>query len=192
MVHGSLNLVLRSWKLVWEARIRFYKCFSGQSWWEFGKNRPANTGKRALRFDGFSLLTTLYEGCIVCNVHSKMTSWEKISLRIGLATCLRKEHSGCFKVLNYWICRPCKNLIQVKKSQHEILEPVGAFWWLEIDSMDWLRDAPYTRTFVRAVEAKLYVRPPDYIIREFGKSYTCSPKVSLTKQSLRFKRRQKK
>ena len=79
--------------------------------------------------------------------------------------------------------------MQVKKNQYEIWEPVGVFWGPEIDSMDWLRDA---RTLVKAVQAKLYVRPIDYIIRENGKSYTCNPEVCPTKQSLIFKRRQKK
>ena len=190
MLQGCLNLILERWKFAWEARMCSYSCSLGQNWREFGKNCSASTEKRAPRFNDFCTLTTLYEDCIACNVHSKMTSWEENLPRIGLATCLRKEHSGSFNVLNYWIRRPCKNLIQVKKSQHGILEPVGAFWGLEIDSMDWLWDAPYTRTFVRAVEAKLY-DPPDYIIRQFSKSCTCSPEVSLTKQSLTFKRRQK-
>ncbi len=50
------------------------------------------------------------------------------SPRNGLTTCLRKKHSGSFNVLNYWICKPCRNSTRVKKSQDEMLEPIGAFW----------------------------------------------------------------
>ena len=192
MVQGCQNLVLKRWKFVWKARMHFYECFLGQNWWEFGVNHPASTGKRPLLFGHFSPLTTLCGDCIACNVHYMMTSWEKKSplAHIGPATRLRKEPSGSLNVINCWICEPYKDHIWVKKNQ--IWQPVGAFWGLEIDSMDWLWDTSHTRTLARAVEAKLYVRPLDYIIRENGKSYTCSPEVSRTKQSLIFNRRQKK
>ena len=121
-----------------------------------------------------------------------MTSWEKNSPRIGLATCLGKEPSGSFNVLNCWICEQCKNHIRVKENQHQILEPAGTFWGLEINSMDWLWVVPHTMTLVKAVEAKLYVRPIDYIILGIGKTHTCNSEVSLTKQSLIFRRRQRK
>ena len=58
--------------------------------------------------------------------------------------------------------------MRVKKSQNEILEPVGASRGPQIDSMVWLQDVSHAGTLVRA---KLYIRPIDYIIRENGKSY---------------------
>ncbi len=57
-----------------------------------------------------------------------MTSWEKNSPRISLATRLRGEYSRSFNVLNYWICKPCRNSTGVKKSPDGILEPIGIPW----------------------------------------------------------------
>ena len=111
--------------------------------------------------------------------------------RVGLATCLRKEPSGSFNVSNHWICEPCKSQMRVKKSQDEILEPVGTSRGLEIDSVDWLRDVPLTRTLAKAVVAKLHFHLFDYIIREKGKSYTCNLEVFLNSVS-HPKRRQKR
>ena len=74
MMQGCLNLVAKRWIFVWEARMRSYESFLGQSWWEFEKNRPATTGKRPLCLDDFSPLTTLYRDCITCIVHSIMKS----------------------------------------------------------------------------------------------------------------------
>ena len=98
--------------------------------------------------------------------------------RFGLATCLRKEHSGSFNVLNYWICQPCKNHMRVKKSHHEILEPTGLMLGLEIDSMDSLRDFPHARTLVKAVVANMRFHLIDYPIRGKGRSLTCNPELS--------------
>ena len=180
MVQECLNLVWKRWKLVWEARKRSHESSLGQSWWELGENRPTNTGKRALHLDDFSLLTTLCEDCIACNVHNGMTSWEKDSPRIGLATCLRKEHSGSFNVLNYWICKPCRNSTGVKKSQDEMLEPIGTLLGREIDSMDWLWDASHTKVLVKAVVTRLHICLIDYIIRGNGSNYTCNSEISPT------------
>ena len=74
MVQRCLNLVMKRWKLAWEARIRSCKCSLSKVDESSGKNRPASTGKRAPRFDDFSPLIMLYEDCIACNVQNMMTS----------------------------------------------------------------------------------------------------------------------
>ncbi len=111
-----LNLVMKRWKSVWEARSHSHERALGQSWWELGKTYPANTEKRPFHFDGISSLTALCGHCITCNVHRIMTSWRKKLPCISLAACLRKEHSGSFNVLNPWLSKPCNSHTRIKKS----------------------------------------------------------------------------
>ena len=165
-----------------------------------GSKLMRSSGKIALQTlekDPFALAilcggTTLCGDCITCIVHSIMTSWRKKLPRIGLATCLGKDYSGSFNVLNHRISEPCKSHIWIEESPYEILEPVGASRRPLIDSMDWLQDNSHAGTLLRAVVAKLYIRPIEYLIRENGKSYTYYPEVSLTEQSLILKGCQRK
>ncbi len=99
-----------------------------KSWWELKRNRPTHAEKRTLCLDDFPSLTALCEDCIACNVDSEMTSWEKNSPHFSLATRLRRECSRSFNVLNYWICKPCRNSTGVKESPVGLLEPIGTSW----------------------------------------------------------------
>ena len=178
-IQRCLNLVLKRWKFLWEARIHSYECALGQSWWELGKNHPASTGNKSFHFDGFPSLTTLCRDHIMCNVYRIMTSWRRRLPRISLAACLMKEHSGSFNVLNHWLRGPCNSRMRVKQSQHETSEPAGTRWRLNIDPMNGRRDFLDARTLEKVVATTLDFYIVNYIMRGSRRSYRCNPEKPL-------------
>ncbi len=182
MVQGCLNLALKKWKLVWEARIRSYKSFSGQSWWEFGKKGPANTGKRYLGFGNFArwLRFAGTVSRIMCTI------WWRHGRRnhhVGHSTtCTNIGHMfkkrrfwklQCIKLLDMWTMpkshasqeestrdiRACRRLLGSWKRLHELIASLSH------------------QNVRQSCWGKL-------VCSFYCKSYTRNPKVSLAKRSL--------